>query len=134
MLSLILIFPPMLLYIIIVLFQGGTRDSDIYVLASVSWLHNLIFILFYFITVIKSNKGICLSVCLLLQRIVSFDWNRDHCVFSCDNSRSLIFNMFKMLRRPAIPSDYKNRDRPNRILHDIVMMSASWGQSQCVAS
>ena len=54
----------MLLYIIIVLFQGGARDSDIYVLASVSWLHNLIFILFYFITVIKSNKGICLSVCL----------------------------------------------------------------------
>ena len=54
----------MLLYIIIVLFQGGARDSDIYVLASVSWLHNLIFILFYFITIIKSNKGICLSVCL----------------------------------------------------------------------
>ena len=64
----------MLLYIIIVLFQGGARDSDIYVLASVSLLHNLIFILFYFITVIKSNKGICLSVCLsVLFSITSID-------------------------------------------------------------
>ena len=63
------------------------------------------------------------------QVIVANDWHRDPCDAPSHTTRlisndginltiyrdvSHILNMLKMLRRPAIPSDCKNRSRQNR--------------------